>query len=114
MAVRARRKRVVAGTILVQGIVRPAPVDPRPAARRMDVANIVIQCGAMGLLAVWAAAAVQVPGERHDLRDRSAPARRAVIQEHFALVPARNLFVLRPASTRCRSTSAITPNITTS
>jgi sphingolipid delta-4 desaturase len=83
----------VAGTIVVQGIVRPRRLTRVRLLDAWTVVNIVVQVGVMGLLAFWAGAApfkylmastVFAIG-LHPLGARW-------IQEHFALVPGQETY----------------------
>jgi len=85
----------VAGTILVQAS-QAAPVDPRPAARRWTVANIVIQCGAMGCSRCGGGGPFKYLVSATIFAIGLHPLGARWIQEHFALVPARKPIRIRP------------------
>jgi sphingolipid 4-desaturase/C4-monooxygenase len=83
----------VAGTIFIQGLVRPRRLARVRLLDGWTVVNIVIQCGAMALLAVWAgggpfkylvSSTIFAIG-LHPLGARW-------IQEHFALVPGQETY----------------------
>jgi sphingolipid delta-4 desaturase len=83
----------VAGTILVQGLVRPRRITRVRLLDFWTVVNIVIQVAAMALLAVWAGGApfkYLVTSTVFAIGLHPLGAR--WIQEHFALVPGQETY----------------------
>jgi sphingolipid delta-4 desaturase len=83
----------VAGTIVVQGIVRPRRLTRVRLLDAWTVVNIVVQCGVMGLLVFWAGAApfkYLVASTVFAIGLHPLGAR--WIQEHFAIVPGQETY----------------------
>ena len=89
----------VAGTILIQGIVRPRRLTRVRLFDGWTVVNIIAQLGCMALLAIWAGGApfkYLVTSTVFAIGLHPLGAR--WIQEHFALVPGQETYwLLRPS-----------------